>query len=83
MAEPATSTTRMTAPSFTTRGTIHVRLGEKVNLQTLQTIIERITHLTGCTACGLLGVDLTLGGDPAEFKQIGQIPGVQSVSFGG
>ena len=81
MAEPATSPIQMAAPRFTTRGTINVRLGEKVNLQTLQGIIERITHMTGCTACGLLGVDLTIGGDPAEFRQIAQLPGVQSVSF--
>ena len=81
MAETATSSIKMTAPTFTTRGQINVRLGEKVNLQTLQSIIERITHMTGCTACGLLGVDLTIGGDPAEFNQIKQIQGVQSVSF--
>jgi hypothetical protein len=83
MPEHAASAGKAATASFASRGSINVRLGEKVNLEALQSIVARIVQLNGCTACGLLGIDLTLGGDPVEFHQIGQLPGVRSVGFGG
>lgn len=70
-----------TSAHISPRTRINVRLAENVNLETLQSVVARIVGHTGCTACGLLGVDLTLGGDPAEVKQVEQLPGVRSVSF--
>jgi hypothetical protein len=62
--------------------TINIRVSENVTLENLSSIIGRIGGLYGCPACGLLGVDLRLTGDPVEAQQIQKLPGVQSVSFG-
>jgi hypothetical protein len=69
--------------AFSSHGKINIRLADGVNLETVQNIVARIANLTGCLSCGFLGIDLTLGGDPVEFKQLGQLPGVKQVSFGG
>jgi hypothetical protein len=70
------------APGVGFRGTIHVRVAENVSLDDLRGIIGRIGGFTGCTHCGLLGIDLRLSGDPVEGQQLQKLPGVQSVSFG-
>jgi len=64
------------------RGTVHIRLAEKVSLDHLHSIIDQIAGLSGCRACGLLGIDLRLVGDPEEAQQIVKLPGVKNVSFG-
>ena len=48
----------------------------------LHSIIDQISNLSGCRACGLLGIDLRLVGDPVEAGEIVKLPGVKSVSFG-
>ena len=65
------------------RGGVHIRVAEKVTLEHLHSIIDQIAGLCGCRACGLLGIDLRLVGDPVEAGQITKLPGVKSVSFGG
>ena len=77
MADTATATAR--APFATTK--IHLQVNEKVTLDTLNTLLGRITTMVGCTHCGLLGVDLRLTGDPVEAKQF-QMPGVTSAKIG-
>jgi hypothetical protein len=64
------------------RGTVHIRVAEKVTLDHLHSIIDQISNLSGCRACGLLGIDLRLVGDPVEAGEIVKLPGVKSVSFG-
>ena len=72
------SATRFTRPA---RSTVRVNLSESVNLETISRIVATIGGLSGCRACGLLGFDLQLVGDPAEFSEIQKLPGVQSVSL--
>lgn len=81
MTEQGAGTARTTG-NFARPGKVNVRVASNISLENLQGIVARITNLTGCPTCGLLGVDLTLGGDPVEFGQIGKLPGVQNVSFG-
>ena len=64
------------------RGSVHIRVHEKVTLENLHSIIDQITTLSGCRACGLLGFELRLGGDPVEAGEIIKLPGVKSASFG-
>lgn len=65
------------------QGAVHVKVKENVSLENLQSIVAHIVGMTGCRACGILGIDLRLSGDPVEASQIAKLPGVQSVSFGG
>jgi len=67
----------------TLRGAVHIRVAEKVTLDHLHSLIDQIAGMSGCHACGLLGIDLRLIGDPVEVPQIAKLPGVKSVSFGG
>jgi microsomal dipeptidase-like Zn-dependent dipeptidase len=69
------------ARAATLKGTVNVRVNENVTLENLHNIVNHIVGMTGCRACGLLGVDLILGGDPAELQQVAKLPGVQSTSF--
>ena len=64
------------------RGTIPIRVSENVSLENLQSIVAHIAGMTGCRTCGIMGVDLRLSGDPAEFQQVAKLPGVKAVSFG-
>jgi hypothetical protein len=77
MPEPSPAPARGTG----LRGTINIRVNETVTLDNLYNIINNITALHGCRTCGLLGVDLILGGDPVELQQVGKLPGVSSASF--
>ncbi len=65
------------------RGSIHIRVGEKVTLENLNAVVAQVAGLAGCTHCGLLGIDLRLTGDPVEAQQLAKRPGVNSVSYGG
>ena len=67
--------------SSLTQSRINVQLKENVSLDQLQNIVAQVVGHTGCPRCGLLGVDLRLSGDPVEFGQIRQIPGVGGISF--
>jgi hypothetical protein len=69
------------ARAATLKGTVNVRVTEHVTLENLHNIITHIAGMTGCRTCGLLGVDLILGGDPAELQQVAKLPGVQSTSL--
>jgi len=64
------------------RGTVHVRVQEKISLEQLQSLVAKIAGMSGCLHCGLLGVDLRLSGDPVEATQIATLPGVKNVSVG-
>jgi hypothetical protein len=77
------STSIVEARGLGVKGVINVRLTEKVTLDNLNAIVARVAGLTGCTHCGLLGIDLRLTGDPVEANQLKGLPGVQSVGFGG
>jgi hypothetical protein len=66
----------------TLTGKVQIHVSQSVTLDNLQAIIAQIAGLTGCRACGILGVDLQLTGDPVELQQIAKLPGVQSVTFG-
>ncbi len=70
-----------TAKAASLKGNIKIRVTQNVTLENLHSIIDNIVGMTGCRTCGLLGVDLQLGGDPVEFQQITKLPGVQSASF--
>jgi hypothetical protein len=76
MADSATATAL--APSASSK--IHITVNQKVTLDTLNALMGRISNLTGCLACGLLGIDLRITGDPVEAKQF-QMPGVISARF--
>lgn len=65
------------------RGNVHIRVSENVSLEHLQGILGAIVGMTGCRACGIMGIDLRLSGDPVEANKIAGLPGVKSVSFGG
>lgn len=71
------------SPARTTglKGTINVRVSEKITLENLHSIINHIVGINGCQTCGLLGVDLVLSGDPPELQQVAKLPGVTSASF--
>jgi len=62
--------------------TVKIRVSEKVTLENLHNLLDRIVGISGCRACGLLGVDLHLTGDPVEWQEISKLPGVQSVNLG-
>jgi hypothetical protein len=64
------------------RGSVHVTVRENVSLEQLHEIIATIAGMSGCRACGILGIDLRLTGDPVEASHITKLPGVQSVGFG-
>ena len=63
-------------------GPVHIRVAENVSLEHLQSLVAQIALRSGCTHCGLMGVDLRLTGDPVEAQQLAKLPGVKSVSFG-
>jgi hypothetical protein len=76
-----TSGTVKAVSSFTRTGKLQVRLSENIQLDALQNIVARIAGMTGCTHCGLLGIDLNfIGGDPA-VTDIAKLPGVTGASF--
>ena len=64
------------------KGVISVRVNEKVTLDNLNAIVARVAGISGCTHCGLLGIDLRLTGDPVEASLLKGLPGVLSVGFG-
>ena len=47
----------------TLRGAVHIRVAEKVTLDHLHSLIDQIAGMSGCHACGLLGLDLGLIGE--------------------
>jgi hypothetical protein len=65
------------------RGTVKIRVADNVTLDHVNALVARVAGLSGCTHCGLLGVDLRLGGDPVEAEQLAKLPGVKALSFGG
>jgi hypothetical protein len=66
-----------------TTKTIRLPVHGNVKLPDLQAAIARAVNLTGCVACGLVGVDLQiLGGDPAAESQFKEIPGIATANFG-
>jgi hypothetical protein len=66
-----------------TTKTIRLAVHGNVKLPDLHAAIARAVDLTGCVACGLVGVDLEiLGVDPAVERQFKEIPGVATANFG-
>jgi hypothetical protein len=61
------------------RTTIKVALKENVTLEQLTKVISTIGGRYGCRACGLLGFDLQLAGDPGDFTEVAGFEGVKSV----
>jgi hypothetical protein len=61
------------------RTTIRVNLKEKVDLEAINNIVATIGGRYGCRACGLLGFDLQLSGDPGDFSEVASLPGVKSI----
>ena len=78
-----TNTSARLAHSVLSHGTVEVRVADSVKLETLHSVIDQIARISGCLACGLLGIDLVFrGGDPAEFNNIKTLPGITGVGFG-
>jgi hypothetical protein len=66
-----------------TTKTIRLAVHGNVKLPDLNAAIARAVKLTGCLACGLVGVDLEiLGGDPAVENEFQDIPGIATANFG-
>jgi hypothetical protein len=66
-----------------TTKTIRLAVHGNVKLPDLNAAIARAVKLTGCLACGLVGVDLQiLGGDPATEGEFKDIPGIATANFG-
>ena len=66
-----------------TTKTIRLPVHGNVKLPDLHAAIARAVNLTGCVACGLVGVDLEiLGGDPAVEREFKDIPGIATANFG-
>ena len=63
--------------------TIRLAVHGNVTLPDLNTALARAVKLTGCLACGLVGVDLDiLGGDPAVEGEFKGVTGIATASFG-
>jgi hypothetical protein len=66
-----------------TTKTIRLAVHGNVKLPDLHAAIARAVKLTGCVACGLVGIDLEiLGGDPAVEGEFKEIPGIATANFG-
>jgi hypothetical protein len=61
------------------QGAVQIRVTEDVTLENLNEIVARISALSGCRTCGIMGVDLRLSGDPVELQQIADLRGVKSI----
>ncbi len=64
------------------QGPVHITVRENISLEQLHSLIGSIVGMSGCRACGILGIDLRLTGAPVEATQIAKLPGVESVGFG-
>jgi len=61
-------------------GTISIRCTRGVKIESIHEAIKQGLGLVGCPACGLLGIDLHIGGgDPEPFNI--KAPGVTGASF--
>ncbi len=57
---------------------MQVSVREGIGLDELHKLLESIVRPTGCTACGLLGIDITIrGGDPEFFRRTAALAKVQ------
>jgi hypothetical protein len=80
MAEQGFATARAGA-GVSRPGTVNVTFEENVKLETLLAVLDNIVKLTGCVACGLVGIDVNFrGGDPA-LDNVRNLPGVTGVNF--
>ncbi len=67
------------------RGTIHIAVSERINAAQLTELFNQLSktlpHLTGCTACGLGGIDIHIGpgGDPGPIEAFHKLAGVNGV----
>ncbi len=67
------------------RGTIHIAVSERINVAQLTELLNHIGRtipgLTGCTTCGLGGIDIRIGpgGDPGPIEAFHKMPGVTGV----
>jgi len=63
-------------------GTLQVTLSDKVKLEELHSLIDRIVDLNGCRTCGLGGIDVILREvDPVFYERFADIPSVQDVTL--
>jgi len=61
-------------------GTISIRCARGVKIESIHEAVKQGLGLVGCPACGLLGIDLHIGGgDPEPFNI--KAPGVTGASF--
>jgi hypothetical protein len=67
---------------FPVSNQVTVKVASDTTLDNIKTLVGRIGGIYGCLTCGLLGVDLTLSGEPVEFAEATKLPGVRSVSSG-
>jgi hypothetical protein len=62
------------------RGTISIRCTRGVKIESIHEAVKQGLGLVGCPACGLLGIDLHIGGgDPEPLKV--SAPGVTGATF--
>jgi hypothetical protein len=64
------------------QGPVHVTVKENISLEQLHSLLSSIVGMSGCRACGILGIDLRLTGVSVEATQIAKLQGVESVGFG-
>jgi hypothetical protein len=59
------------------KGSINIRCAPNVKIETIHEAVKQSLGLVGCPACGLLGIDLHIGGgDPEPFNV--NVPGVKA-----
>jgi hypothetical protein len=62
-------------------GSVSIRCERGVKLESIQRAVALAVGRVGCTGCGLLGVDLRIGGgDPEPFGNF-NVPGINGASF--
>lgn len=61
-------------------GRISIHCTPNVKIESIHEAIKQALGRVGCPACGLLGIDLHIGGDPEPFAGI-KAPGVSGASF--
>lgn len=62
-------------------GIISIQTARDVKLESIQRAVALAVGKLGCPACGLLGIDLRIGGgDPQPFGEF-NVPGIRGANF--
>jgi hypothetical protein len=58
---------------------IQVQFSHDVTKENVLAAIERVLNVSGCSTCGIRGIDLRLIGSDPIFQEVGRLPGVASI----